>query len=497
MIPLQGSDAFDIISCQFAMHYMFGTAKSVKHFFTEVSRHLNESGLYIATTIDYRILVHYIMKAKYGPMESAMKNTTHQVITSSPLETTMSTSLPTNYDTAPGFKSKEVIKDSVKYLALQFYNEFQKLLLQIELKQETVDRLLGRLSSNNTDEDDWFGVEYNFILHDSDEEAAVNSPEFIVPIFTTHFQEILYQEKLEILKIQNFHDFIIEKFDNDHSRDRMNKMEVFNVNGTISEAEWLIARLYTVLILKKVSKVAEKPKTASVMPSLVPPEPNPISVVPDLQNPPRLRPSSPKYPPRRIGAPIDPKDPIVLNHQATFANLLTTTTNGNTTKKRTHDVLEDHEEIRENYDKMEEDANEEDEEDFEFLEKVREKAIELVGGSEQWDELPDEEIERFITKAKTLLKSSQSINAKAPWKVYPPRSPDHPPPQLRNKMETIAEEENEDGDDNDSIAQMQRIRSRAVELAGGEEAWENLDDECCDDFFAVARKQLEQERSKI
>jgi ubiquinone/menaquinone biosynthesis C-methylase UbiE len=230
-------DTFDIISCQFAMHYMFENKHSCSHFFHEISNVLKEKGYFIATTIDYRILLHCLIKAKYGSKTSKMPSFNND---------SSSSSWPSNnttYDAIPCLKSVEVMKnDGFKYIGIQLWNDSHtKLLLQINFREDVVDRLLkkqstlkngkkrkyhseekeenGKSHDDDEEEEDYFGIKYTFSLLDNEDEAAVDAPEYIVPL-STSFYRLLSDYSLNIYKIQNFHEFVSEKFNNDVSRER-------------------------------------------------------------------------------------------------------------------------------------------------------------------------------------------------------------------------------------------------------------------------------------
>ena len=55
------SDRFDVVSIQFAIHYMMSTRKRARRFFNTVSSLLEVGGNLIATTIDARVVVEKLM----------------------------------------------------------------------------------------------------------------------------------------------------------------------------------------------------------------------------------------------------------------------------------------------------------------------------------------------------------------------------------------------------------------------------------------------------
>ena len=52
---------FDVASMQFALHYMGQTEGRMRRFLHEVSRHLRVGGIFIATTMDSRVLIQLLM----------------------------------------------------------------------------------------------------------------------------------------------------------------------------------------------------------------------------------------------------------------------------------------------------------------------------------------------------------------------------------------------------------------------------------------------------
>lgn len=54
-------DLFDVASMQFALHYMGQTEARMRRFLHEVSRHLRVGGIFIATTMDSRVLMQLLM----------------------------------------------------------------------------------------------------------------------------------------------------------------------------------------------------------------------------------------------------------------------------------------------------------------------------------------------------------------------------------------------------------------------------------------------------
>ena len=54
---------FDVVSTQFAIHYMFESEKSLKGYLSNVTKRMVDGGVFIGTTIDSDRLVHKIREA--------------------------------------------------------------------------------------------------------------------------------------------------------------------------------------------------------------------------------------------------------------------------------------------------------------------------------------------------------------------------------------------------------------------------------------------------
>lgn len=57
---LRSKIVFDVVSTQFAIHYMFESEVKLRAFFRNVTDRLEEGGVFIGTTIDSDRLVHKI-----------------------------------------------------------------------------------------------------------------------------------------------------------------------------------------------------------------------------------------------------------------------------------------------------------------------------------------------------------------------------------------------------------------------------------------------------
>ena len=247
-VPLSMDDfnSFDIISCQFALHYMFETYERADHFFGEVNKLLRPGGIFLASTMDCRVVAHLAARSLCGPV---------------------ALSAPTTTSASAGPKHIEI------------RNELSRLLVRMQFDEANWSRLLlgsastsdamGALHLEDDGDDiyrDAYGIRYTFTLLDKagdvnanavggdlsdsgnvDDEnslSAVNAPEWLVPLGEP-LQRLVEKHGLRIDKCANFHEFVADIMgkEKDGKLSRlMDKMEVFNYKGTVTQAEWQVAR---------------------------------------------------------------------------------------------------------------------------------------------------------------------------------------------------------------------------------------------------------------
>ena len=217
MIPgggIQLNDRFDVVSIQFAIHYMMETKDHACRFFRTVSQLLDNGGNLIATTIDARVIVSHLMKLGLNlhPEEGVAGN---------------------DEEAAPVVIS---IGDACE---IKFQRRIVRKIFQIPPEDDKIP-------------DSLFGLEYFFTLKDSLDQAAVNLPEWLAPIPV--LVELAREVGLELEYAQNFHTFYHDHHSDPHLHPDSHKLlrKVMNHRGTISQSEWDISRLYVALKFRKV-----------------------------------------------------------------------------------------------------------------------------------------------------------------------------------------------------------------------------------------------------
>ena len=244
-VPLSVADRFEIASCQFAMHYMFQTVNKARNFFVEISSHLNQGGLFIATTIDCAAVVELFSELIYGEVDLSSDSSIgskrsarlflsdhHDKADS---KTTEEEKSDTN-DAVNNSNSEDAFAAIRKFKRLNPFvssdgtsnltndeeericgaiisNEANNTLLRLSFKV----RELRKLFTMSNEEKDWqsaYGIQYSFSLFDEASEgsssAAVDAPEWIVPIGWP-LEHLMEEFDLHLVKRQNFHEAIRER----------------------------------------------------------------------------------------------------------------------------------------------------------------------------------------------------------------------------------------------------------------------------------------------
>ncbi|VEU39589.1 unnamed protein product [Pseudo-nitzschia multistriata] len=212
------SDSFDIVSIQFAIHYMMQTGARARRFFHTVSQLLDIGGNLAFTTIDARVVVDHMMN------------------------------LGLNFHFEDGKEpefSSVVVQTGGGACRLTFEPHIVKKILQCR-------------ADGTGGEEDLFGLEYTFTLVEGDDHAAgmgdaVNLPEWLIPIPV--LVSLGKEAGLELEYAQNFHEFYQARSDPGTHRAAhalLGNMKVPNRHGTISDDEWSISRMYMAVRFRKV-----------------------------------------------------------------------------------------------------------------------------------------------------------------------------------------------------------------------------------------------------
>eukprot|EP01038_Epipyxis_sp_PR26KG_P004115 gene4115-5866_t len=417
-IPLTVKDQFDLASCQFAMHYMFQTSIRANHFFAQVSKHLKENGLYVCTTIDCRIISEMILDNLHG--ERADENDNNLLS---------------------------------QGLDLVIKNDLGHKLLKISFENEMWQRLVHIPNATNVNDglsEDLFGIQYNFSLLDNESELAVDAPEWIVPLGEP-LAKLAGAHGMRLIKNINFHEFIMSKPEAERLKS-MDRFRIFNRNGTISQGEWDIARLYTILIFKK-SDLIDTNSTDKDHKQFIAMENmrsrSPESPPPIITN--QMRPRSPDSPPPIISNQMRPRSPdspppMIMGQM----------------RPRSPDSPPPM-----------------------IIGQMRPRSPDspppMIIEHAMRPRLPDSPPPMIIGQMRPRSPDSPPPIAS---KQTRPRSPDSPPPILSNT--------NEEDDDDEEMMRIIQVRNIAIELAGGEDRWNTLEQDETEYYMIQANLKLNQ-----
>jgi mRNA (guanine-N7-)-methyltransferase len=218
---------FDVVSIQFALHYMMSSQERARRFFRTVSDCLAMGGNLIATTMDARVIVEHLMNAGHN----------------------------FHFDTeASPVQNKEEDHPIISLGGGACQIRFTRRVVQRSFEASSMD--------------DLFGLEYKFTLierntgsrntkvagsHHQAATAAVDLPEWLTPL--PLLQSLAQEVGLELEYYHNFHEFFQrrqEPYCFPEAHRVLTNMKVLNRHGSISHDEWEISRLYCALKFRKV-----------------------------------------------------------------------------------------------------------------------------------------------------------------------------------------------------------------------------------------------------
>ena len=213
-------ERFDVVSIQFAIHYMMSTGKRARRFFHTVSELLEIGGNLICTTIDARVVIDHLID--------------------------LGLNLHFDEDVEPDFE-EAIVETGAGACKLRF-------------EPEIVRRIFATKTDGTKCEEELFGLQYTFTLVEGDDHGAgvgdaVNLPEWLTPIAV--LKALGREAGLELEYAQNFHEFYDARKDpaaHPAAHLALYNMKVLNREGTISKDEWSISRMYVAIKFRKVSE---------------------------------------------------------------------------------------------------------------------------------------------------------------------------------------------------------------------------------------------------
>lgn len=220
------TDKFDVVSVQFAIHYMMSSLKRARRFFQTVSDLLDIGGNLIATTIDARVILNHMMGMGVDLHKCGKDNNDGG-----------DQSAPDTVDIVVGNGA-----------------------CTLSFQPDGVKRVFDSKFDGTELTDESFNLEYTFTLTEGSDHAAgvgeaVDLPEWLTPIpVLTHLAK---EAGLELEYAHNFHEFYgIRKDPSEQpaAHSALYNMKVLNQKGSISPEEWEISRLYVAIKFRKVAE---------------------------------------------------------------------------------------------------------------------------------------------------------------------------------------------------------------------------------------------------
>ena len=215
---IQESDKFDVVSIQFAIHYMMSSRKRALRFFHTVSQLLEVGGNLVCTTIDARMVISHMLN--------------------------LGLDLHFEDGKEPAFDEAVVVTGEGA--------------CRLRFEPTIVKKLFSSKSDGSKAEEDLFGLQYTFTLVEGSDHGAgvgdaVNLPEWLAPIPV--LKALAEEAGLELEYAQNFHEFFEARKDpsaHPSAHHALYNMKVLNRLGSISEQEWSISRMYAAIKFRKV-----------------------------------------------------------------------------------------------------------------------------------------------------------------------------------------------------------------------------------------------------
>lgn len=211
------NERFDVVSIQFAIHYMMQTEDRARRFFQTVGDLLDVGGNLIATTVDARVVLDKLMGL--------------------------------GLDVSSSEAIRETIKEPVDV-------NMGGSVCRLRFEPQTLDKIFIQKKR--------FGLEYAFTLVEGEDHSAgvgeaVDLPEWLIPIPV--LEQLAEEVGLKLESYENFHDFYDKRKDPyvfPVVHNALYNMKVLNKDGTISEQEFDVSRVYVAVRFTKVREVTPR-----------------------------------------------------------------------------------------------------------------------------------------------------------------------------------------------------------------------------------------------
>ncbi|KAL7532043.1 hypothetical protein ACHAWF_003994 [Thalassiosira exigua] len=244
-VPLEGggiseSDRFDVISIQFAIHYMMSSRKRARRFFHTVSELLEVGGNLVATTIDARVAAEELMGLGLDYHFDDFDR--HADV---------------DAEVAGGDVEKEDDNDRRKASSASGATvSVGGGVCRLKFDADTLRRVFRPSGTK----EDMYGLQYTFTLVEGSDHAAgvgeaVDLPEWLTPL--PALEELAEEGGLKLEYATNFHQFFEERKDPSRhhaAHNALYNMKVLSRDGSVSAQEWDVSRMYVAIKFRKVGE---------------------------------------------------------------------------------------------------------------------------------------------------------------------------------------------------------------------------------------------------
>lgn len=224
---LTNTPKFDVATMQFALHYMFESETRATTFFADLASRLKVGASFVATTVDAVALARLILTRARPATRNGRDDWWRVDISDESTESA---------------KGLGPVRNDHKV---------ERLVLTVWMENEIRRRLLNGSSTT----EDLYGLRYWFQLYDSDDAAAVDSPEWLAP--RPLLAKLAADHGFILEDYSNFADYLETRRHKPGFVDSINRLRVPDRHGSISPAEWDVATLYAALKFKKMPSEAQ------------------------------------------------------------------------------------------------------------------------------------------------------------------------------------------------------------------------------------------------
>ncbi|KAJ8604471.1 hypothetical protein CTAYLR_000952 [Chrysophaeum taylorii] len=213
---------FDVASMQFALHYMFETEARATSFFSDLASLVRVGGRFVATTVDAvalsKLVIERATPAEPPPSLGGGAARWWRV----------------DIDDETGEEARGLgpvgVSDSTRRV------------LTVWVEDATRSRLISG--------DGWWGLRYWFQLYDGHHQRAVDSPEWLAP--PPLLRKLASDHGFSLERSLNFASFLRHKKQHTTAfQSTITRLRVPDRHGTLSPAEWDVARLYVTLSFRR------------------------------------------------------------------------------------------------------------------------------------------------------------------------------------------------------------------------------------------------------